>query len=48
MIKCVIFDMDGTLADTLPLCIESFRKTIENFRSVRRRYYKKVITKQSQ
>lgn len=29
MIKCVIFDMDGTLADTLPLCIESFRKTIE-------------------
>ena len=26
MIKCVIFDMDGTLADTLPLCIESFRK----------------------
>ena len=29
MIKCVLFDMDGTLADTLPLCIESFRKTIE-------------------
>lgn len=29
MIKCVIFDMDGTLADTLPLCIESFRRSIE-------------------
>lgn len=29
MIKCVIFDMDGTLANTLPLCITSFRKSIE-------------------
>lgn len=29
MIKCAIFDMDGTLADTLPLCIESFRRSIE-------------------
>lgn len=28
MLKCVIFDMDGTIADTLPLCIEAFRKSI--------------------
>ena len=27
--RAFLFDMDGTLADTLPLCIESFRKTIE-------------------
>lgn len=25
MLKCVIFDMDGTIADTLPLCIHCFR-----------------------
>jgi phosphoglycolate phosphatase/pyrophosphatase PpaX len=29
MIKCIIFDMDGTIADTLPLCITSFRNSIE-------------------
>lgn len=28
-IKGVIFDLDGTLANTLPLCIEAFRKSIE-------------------
>jgi HAD superfamily hydrolase (TIGR01549 family) len=28
-IKAVIFDLDGTLANTLPLCIEAFRKSIE-------------------
>ncbi len=28
-IKAVIFDLDGTLADTLPLCIAAFRKSIE-------------------
>lgn len=28
-IKGVIFDLDGTLADTLPLCIEAFKKSIE-------------------
>ncbi|RZK36659.1 MAG: HAD family hydrolase [Pedobacter sp.] len=28
-IKAVIFDLDGTLADTLPLCIEAFRNSIE-------------------
>ena len=29
MLKCVIFDMDGTIADTLPLCIKSFKIAIE-------------------
>jgi phosphoglycolate phosphatase/pyrophosphatase PpaX len=28
-IKAVIFDLDGTLANTLPLCIEAFRKSVE-------------------
>lgn len=28
-IKAVIFDLDGTLANTLPLCIQAFRQTIE-------------------
>ena len=29
MFKGVIFDLDGTIANTLPLCIEAFRRTIE-------------------
>lgn len=29
MMKAVIFDFDGTLADTVPLCIAAFRKAIE-------------------
>jgi phosphoglycolate phosphatase/pyrophosphatase PpaX len=29
MLKCLIFDLDGTLGNTLPLCIEAFRKAIE-------------------
>jgi len=29
MLKCIIFDVDGTIADTLPLCIKSFRNSIE-------------------
>ncbi|HEV2482176.1 MAG TPA: HAD family hydrolase [Puia sp.] len=29
MIKAVIFDLDGTIADTLPLCIAAFKKSIE-------------------
>ncbi|WP_207536319.1 HAD family hydrolase [Desertivirga arenae] len=28
-IKAVIFDLDGTLADTLPLCIEAFRHSVQ-------------------
>lgn len=28
-LKGVLFDLDGTLADTLPLCIEAFRRAIE-------------------
>jgi len=28
-LNAVIFDLDGTVADTLPLCITAFRKTIE-------------------
>ncbi|MDN5214811.1 HAD family hydrolase [Fulvivirgaceae bacterium BMA12] len=28
-IKAVIFDLDGTIADTLPLCIAAFRESIE-------------------
>ncbi|MFD2144587.1 HAD family hydrolase [Mucilaginibacter antarcticus] len=27
--KTVIFDLDGTIANTLPLCIAAFRKSIE-------------------
>lgn len=29
-IRAVIFDLDGTLADTLPLCIRAFRQSIES------------------
>jgi phosphoglycolate phosphatase/pyrophosphatase PpaX len=29
MIKAIIFDLDGTLANTLPLCIAAFRKSVE-------------------
>ena len=28
-IKAAIFDIDGTLGDTLPLCIQAFRQTVE-------------------
>jgi phosphoglycolate phosphatase/pyrophosphatase PpaX len=28
-IRAVIFDLDGTLADTLPLCIRAFRQSVE-------------------
>ena len=28
-IRAVIFDLDGTLANTLPLCIKAFRKSVE-------------------
>lgn len=29
--KVIIFDFDGTIADTLPLCFESFRRTFYKF-----------------
>jgi len=28
-IKAVIFDLDGTLGNTVPLCVEAFKKSIE-------------------
>lgn len=28
-IKLVVFDLDGTLANTLPLCIQAFRQSVE-------------------
>lgn len=28
MIKAVLFDMDGTLGDTLPLCVEAYRQCV--------------------
>ncbi|MBL4675761.1 MAG: HAD family hydrolase [Mucilaginibacter sp.] len=30
-LKAVIFDLDGTIANTLPLCIAAFKKSIEPF-----------------
>lgn len=29
--KTIIFDLDGTLADTLPLCIMAFKKSVEPY-----------------
>ena len=29
MLKAIVFDMDGTLGDTLPLCVESFARCVE-------------------
>jgi len=29
MLKAVLFDMDGTLGDTLPLCVEAYRTCVE-------------------
>lgn len=29
--KTIIFDLDGTIADTLPLCIAAFKKSIQPF-----------------
>lgn len=29
MLKCIIFDLDGTIGNTLPLCITALRQTLE-------------------
>ncbi len=31
-LKAVIFDLDGTLGDTLPLCVEAYRRCVEEQR----------------
>ncbi|MDS0527673.1 HAD hydrolase-like protein [Clostridium sp. SHJSY1] len=31
MIKMVAFDFDGTIADTIPMCIEAFKKVISPY-----------------
>lgn len=31
MIKMVAFDFDGTIADTIPMCIEAFRKAVSPY-----------------
>lgn len=31
MIKLVAFDLDGTIADTIPMCIEAFRKAVSPY-----------------
>lgn len=31
MFKVVAFDMDGTIADTIPMCIEAFRKSVSPY-----------------
>lgn len=31
MLKIVAFDMDGTIADTIPMCIEAFRNSISPY-----------------
>jgi len=42
-LKGVIFDLDGTLADTLPLCIKSFQLTFKEVTGIK--YPKSAITK---
>ena len=29
MLKALIFDFDGTIANTLPVCINAFKRTVE-------------------
>lgn len=29
--KCILFDLDGTIGNTLPLCIAAFRKSVQPF-----------------
>ena len=35
MLKAVIFDIDGTLGDTLDLCVESYRRCVAELRGAR-------------
>ena len=41
-IKAIIFDLDGTLADTLPLCIKSFQLAFEEIMGIK--YPENIIT----
>ena len=41
-IKGIIFDLDGTLANTVPMCIEAYRQTFEQF--LGRRFTDEEIT----
>ncbi len=34
MIKAVLFDFDGTLADTLPVCFSAFQTVFKEFDNV--------------
>ncbi len=34
-LKAVIFDMDGTLGDTLPLCVEAYQRTVAELTGTR-------------
>ena len=42
MLKCVMFDMDGTIADTQPLCLAAFRSAL--FRITGREFTEGEIT----
>ena len=33
-IRCVIFDIDGTMADTLPVCVMAFQRTLKGINGV--------------
>ena len=33
MIKLVAFDLDGTIADTIPMCIEAFKQAVSPYAS---------------
>jgi phosphoglycolate phosphatase-like HAD superfamily hydrolase len=33
-IRCVIFDIDGTMADTLPICVMAFQKTLKGVNGI--------------
>ena len=33
MIKLIAFDLDGTIADTIPMCIEAFKQAVSPYAS---------------